>query len=88
MKLLEYMAAGRAVVAPRLASIADIVTDGDTGVLFTRGDAQDLSAVLRRLGESENLRNDLGRRARSVIERERNWKRIAERVLEELAAAR
>jgi glycosyltransferase involved in cell wall biosynthesis len=53
-KLLEYMACRRAVVAPRLSSVEEVVTDGRDGLLFEPGSADDLArAILRLLDEPE-----------------------------------
>jgi glycosyltransferase involved in cell wall biosynthesis len=81
MKLLEYMAMSRAVLAPRLENISDIVRHDGDALLFTPGSARDLSNMLRLLAENPGLRNELGKRARATVERERNWRRIAETVL-------
>jgi glycosyltransferase involved in cell wall biosynthesis len=82
MKLLEYMAMGRPVVAPQLDNIADVVEDGRNGLLFTPGDVGDLAAALRRLSSDADLRCRLGVAARREIETDRNWRRNAERVLQ------
>jgi glycosyltransferase involved in cell wall biosynthesis len=84
MKLLEYMAMGTAVVAPDLANIRDIVTDGTEGLLFQPGNAQSLASCLERLG-SADLREALGRRARARVVEERNWLANARSVLEAVA---
>lgn len=80
MKLLEYMAMAKAVVAPDLPNIRDIVSDGASGLLFRPGSAEDLSEKVRRLSD-EPLRRSLGLAARSTVIRERNWQAIASRVL-------
>jgi glycosyltransferase involved in cell wall biosynthesis len=82
MKLLEYMAMGRAVVAPRLDSIRDVVEDGRQGLLFTPGDGAELTVALQRLTGDADLRRRLGREARLAIETTRNWRGNAERVLQ------
>jgi glycosyltransferase involved in cell wall biosynthesis len=84
MKVLEYMAAGRAVVAPRLGGLQDIIEDEVDGLLFTPGDAPALAAALDRLARDRPLRERLGREARRKVERERNWQRNAETVLDAL----
>jgi glycosyltransferase involved in cell wall biosynthesis len=81
MKVLEYMAAGRAVVAPRLPGLRDIIEDGVDGLLFVAGDEDALAAAITRLAGDTQLRRQLGQRARLKIERERNWQRIAGSVL-------
>ena len=43
MTLVEAFACGLAIIASRLGSMAEIVTDGVTGLQFTPGDANDLA---------------------------------------------
>jgi glycosyltransferase involved in cell wall biosynthesis len=88
MKLLEYMAMERAVVAPQLDNIRDLITDGINGLLFTAGDTAALHAVLRRLAADASLRDVLGQNARRAVERERTWRRNAERVISLVTEAR
>lgn len=88
MKLLEYMAMERAVVAPRLDNMRDLVDDEVDGVLFSPGDAGALRAQITRLAGNAALRRELGQHARRKIERERNWRRNAEEVLTLLTARR
>jgi glycosyltransferase involved in cell wall biosynthesis len=81
MKLLEYMAMGRAVVAPRAANIRDVVEEGVDGLLFEPGSARELAAAVQKLAGDAPLRHALGQAARSKVERERNWSRIGEGIL-------
>jgi glycosyltransferase involved in cell wall biosynthesis len=81
MKLLEYMAMGRAAVAPRLDNITDIVTDEVDGLLFSPGDRESLARTLQRLVSDSTLRQALGRTARATVEQTRTWKHNARRVL-------
>lgn len=86
MKLLEYMAMGRAVVAPRLDNIRDLVDDGVNGVLFAPGDARALADALQPLTADLERRRALGARARAKVEAERNWRAIAEQVIAAVGA--
>jgi glycosyltransferase involved in cell wall biosynthesis len=81
MKLVEYMAMERVVVAPRLDNIRDLVSDGRDGLLFTPENADDLTGVLRRLIGDAPLRQTLGAAARQTVLGTRTWRRNAERVL-------
>ena len=86
MKLLEYMAMERAVVAPRLPNVADLVEDEADGLLFTPSDSRDLERVLGRVTTDPGLRERLGRQARARIVKSRNWRSIAEAVLAAVAS--
>jgi glycosyltransferase involved in cell wall biosynthesis len=81
MKLLEYMAMARAVVAPRKENITDLIDEGVDGLLFEPGRADALTRQLDRLAANRQLRENIGAAARSKVERERNWRSIAETVL-------
>ena len=85
MKLLEYMAMGRAVVAPRTDSIRDVIEEDVNGLLFSPGHAVELTAALSRLIGDSEVRRALGIAARRRIEQERNWQRIAKDILESVS---
>jgi len=77
MKLLEYMAMGRAVVAPAMDNIRDVVADRVNGLLFRKGDATDLTERLRELLADGVLRAAIGHNARQSIVSGRTWRAIA-----------
>ena len=87
MKLLEYMAMGVAVVAPRIENIGDLVQDGVDALLFEPGNTADMSARLARLAADPSLRRTLGEAARKKIEHQRNWCAVAREVLESMRGA-
>ena len=87
MKLLEYMAMGRAVVAPAMDNIRDVVSDRVNGLLFEAGSREALSACLRELHDDRGLRAALGASARASVERDRTWTRIADGILARVHAA-
>ncbi len=81
LKLFEYMAAGRPVVASRVGQVADFVKDGANGLLFPPGDRAGLVECLRRLQQDPGLRRELGRKA-SLACANRTWLRNAEKVID------
>ena len=80
LKLLEYMAMGKAVVAPDLDNIRDVVTHGKEGLLFAPGSADALADCLDRLTDPET-RLALGRAGRARVVADRNWRAIAVSIL-------
>jgi glycosyltransferase involved in cell wall biosynthesis len=84
LKLFEYMAAGRAIVASDLPAIREVLTDGVNGLLVAPGDADALAAAIRRLAADAPLRLRLGAAAGKDAS-SYTWGRRAER-LEELFA--
>ncbi len=62
---VEAMLAARAVVASRVQGLAEIVRDGETGLLVPPGDAAALADALGRLAEDPALRARLATAARA-----------------------
>ena len=87
MKVLEYMAAGKAVVAPACEPICEVVRDGETGLLFEPLDADSLAGALLRLVRDPQLRRRLGEGARRHVLASHTWTKNAEAVLGHLPAA-
>ncbi len=85
--LLEAMAAGRAVIASRVAGIPDVVTDGVDGILVEEKDVAGLAAALARLAGDPALRQRLGAAARAMVTRRLSWERAARTFEESYAAA-
>jgi glycosyltransferase involved in cell wall biosynthesis len=65
--LLEAMAAGRPVVASRVATIPEVVADGETGVLVPAGDPLALAEALARLADQPTLARQYGEAGRERL---------------------
>lgn len=74
--ILEGLAAGCAVVATRTGGVADVLVDGENGVLVQPGDVADLSRAIAGLLESPQARRRLGDEARQRAW-SFDWPRIA-----------
>jgi glycosyltransferase involved in cell wall biosynthesis len=85
--LLEAMAAGRAIVASRVAGIPDVIADGENGLLVPPGDVAALRAALTRLAADDALRARLGAAARASALKRHGWDRTARRFEECYAEA-
>lgn len=81
LKLFEYMAAGKAIVASDLPAWADVVTDGETALLAPPGDIRAWSAAINRLRGDSALRNRLGAKARQHVMACYTWTARAETIL-------
>lgn len=68
--VMEYMAAGKPVVATRVGGIPDLIEDGREGILVERRDPTGLAAAIRALIVDRERRNDLGQRGRERQQRE------------------
>jgi glycosyltransferase involved in cell wall biosynthesis len=63
LALLEYMAAGRPIVATRVGGVPELARDGLEALLVPPGDDRALAAALERLLVDDELRTRLGRGA-------------------------
>lgn len=67
---LEAYAAGKPVVASQIGGLAELVEDGETGVLTGTGDADELARVMDELWRQPEECAVMGRAGRSWVERE------------------
>ena len=81
-KIFEYMAMGKAIVASRLGQIGEVLSDDETALLVTPGNADELASAIVRLIDSDGLRARLGENARRAAMHEHTWTHNAERVLQ------
>lgn len=86
MKIVEYQAAGLAVVASDLGHIRRQIAHGETGLLVPAGDETELRRTLLELGRQPALARQLGRRARQAAANA-TWDQIAAAVERLLAPA-
>jgi glycosyltransferase involved in cell wall biosynthesis len=69
LKLFEYMASGRPIVASDLPSIREILTEGDTAVLVEPGSVDALVKGIRRVRDDRALAARIARRASEAVGR-------------------
>jgi glycosyltransferase involved in cell wall biosynthesis len=82
LKLFEYLALGKAIVAPNQPNIEEVLDDDLNALLFDPAQAGALEALLARLASDEALRRRLGEGARATIGRlHLTWHGNAQRVV-------
>lgn len=82
MKIVEYMAMGRCVVAPDQPNIREVIDDGRNGLLFPPGDKKALERVLLRAIGDDARRQALGKNAlETVFSRGFLWSTNAQRAV-------
>jgi glycosyltransferase involved in cell wall biosynthesis len=67
--IVEAFACGVPVIASRIGSLAELIADGRSGVLFDPGDARALAAAIERLWPDAEQRRALRANARAEYER-------------------
>jgi len=89
MKILEYMALKKAIVAPRQENIEELLTDGRQALLFTPGDTADFEKKLLQLTIETDTRETLAQAAyEAIFSRGLTWTDNAARVLTLLTGIR
>jgi glycosyltransferase involved in cell wall biosynthesis len=79
LKLFEYMAAGRPIVASDLPSIREVLVHEQNALLIPPGNPQALTAAIRRLRDDRGLAAALAARAREDVSAY-TWEKRAERL--------
>jgi len=81
LKVFEYMAAGRAIVAPDQPNIREILRDGETALLFAPDEPGAMWHAISRLATDATLRRRLGAAARAeIVRRDYTWRGNAARI--------
>jgi glycosyltransferase involved in cell wall biosynthesis len=81
LKVFEYMASGVPTVAPAIGQIADLVRDGDTGLLYPAGDVEACAARCVALLDAPAAAARLGAAAAAHIRGHHTWAHNARRVV-------
>ena len=82
LKLFEYLALGKAIVAPAQPNIMEILTDNDNAVLFAPDNANGLATAVNQLCKDPTLRLRVGKRARdTILEKQLTWNGNAKHVI-------
>jgi glycosyltransferase involved in cell wall biosynthesis len=87
IKLFEYMASGRAIVASDLPSTTEVVRDGETALLYPPNDVAALAEALRRLRDDAALRERLGAAAQREVMARYTWAARAKDILAALTTS-
>jgi len=82
LKLYEYMAAGKAIVASRAGQIAEVIQDGHNGLLVESGDVAGLAQAMIKLLKDPAKREQLGRNARQQAIKHHSWDHYIKRLEE------
>jgi glycosyltransferase involved in cell wall biosynthesis len=83
LKLFEYLALGKPVIAPRQPNIEEVLADGDNALLFEASEPDAFEHTLTRLCADVTLRGRLASSAAATIDRlDLTWLGNAKRVTE------
>src|SRR5690606_39058414 len=89
LKLIEYLALGKAVVAPATPNLMELLTHEVNALLFAEQEPGGLEAALTRLCNDTALRERLGQGSAQTIDRlDLTWRGNARRAVGLVQAAR
>jgi len=84
LKLFEYLACGRPVIASRMDGVTHVVEEGHCGHLIGGGDVQELAnAIIQSYNEQDELKQ-LGENGRKLVEAKYSWRTITQETLRTL----
>ena len=71
------MGMSKAIIAPRLPPIEDVVRHGENGIMFQQLDKDSLKSAVMTLVQDKQFRETLGRNARELVEKKHLWRHIS-----------
>jgi glycosyltransferase involved in cell wall biosynthesis len=80
LKVYEYMASGRPVVASRIGQLQTVIDSERNGLLVPPGAASALAASLERLQHQAEFRLRLGKAARQTVLAKFTWEAVADKI--------
>ena len=81
LKLYEYMACEKSVIASRIEGF-EILERNNAGILVDPENPEDLSKAIIKLLKNEELRKEMGKNGRKYVVENHSWKKIAEKIEE------
>ncbi|MDA7857902.1 glycosyltransferase family 4 protein [bacterium] len=82
LKLYEYLACGKAVVVSDAGSVGELVRENNCGLAVTPEDSDALAEAILRLIKDKNLRDQMGKNGRRIVEEKYSWRNVAQKTLE------
>jgi glycosyltransferase involved in cell wall biosynthesis len=80
LKLFEYMAAGKGIVATAVSQATDVIRDGENGLLVEAGDIHAFAAAVLTILNDSKVRARLGENARRDAVDHYSWEQYSRRL--------
>jgi len=81
VKIFEYMAMSKAIIAPRKGQVEEVIKDGEEGILVKPGSKEELKKAILKLYKDKELREKMGKKAREKVEKSYTWRHNAEKII-------
>jgi glycosyltransferase involved in cell wall biosynthesis len=85
LKLYEYLACSRPVIASRVDGVKEVIEGGKCGYLFEPGDAGELAKRIIQGYQERDTLQEMGLRGRKLVESKYTWRATAKRIVEVLS---
>ena len=72
MSIIESLACGTPVIGANMGGISELVLDGETGLLFDSGNAEQLAKNIQLLLDNPQMVTEMGRNGRKLVETNNN----------------
>ncbi|MFQ5706399.1 MAG: glycosyltransferase family 4 protein [bacterium] len=80
MKVFEYMAAGKAIVASHIGQLSEVLENRKTAMLVEPGETEELAQAILRLAKNPRLRENLAVAARNIARQNYSWDQYAQKL--------
>jgi glycosyltransferase involved in cell wall biosynthesis len=80
LKLYEYLACGRPVIASDIEGLSDFLNRAQAGIIVPPERVEELSEAIIYLLKADNLRKEMGMRGRRAVVLEHSWLAVAQKI--------
>jgi glycosyltransferase involved in cell wall biosynthesis len=81
IKVYEYLACGKPLVASNIEGVGDLLEISKSGIPVEPGNCEDLGGGIVKLLEDKKLRDRMGKNGRKLVEEKYSWRRAAQDVV-------
>lgn len=82
MKIFEYLGMEKAVIAPRVGPVMEVLQDGETGLIIQPGNAREMSEKILQLANDTELRRRLGASGHAYVTSHHTWQLNAAKIID------
>ena len=80
LKVYEYMACGKTVVASRISGVSDLLKESSGGIAITPEKPDELADTVIKLLQNEDIRKQMGINGREYVVENYSWARVVKKV--------